>query len=244
MKEKLLIGLIVGVMALLSACGSSSEPSSEVPAKDETKEAATAPAKDEPKEAAEPAKDEPKETAKEERATAKTWYPIAEDEAMKWQPDAVLTSIVGSDLDLSGKSYPCDGKALRWYYKFTSTIALKWLEITVEQGEISNQREGELKCMGEPCTDETIVWYEDLYPASDWHIDSDEAVRVFNERFEEKHGQPHEGSAAIVFSNSKALVHPESKDLMNSMEWVASADPEGPSLQIHIDARTGEVTGG
>ncbi len=223
-------------------CGSSSEtPGDTAIAEEPTAEESTVPEETNGQDMSQPDSDNG-------RVTAKTWYPIAEEASLDWQDDAVLTSVTGNNLSLSDE-YPCDGRTNRWNYYFVSVNSRMSLDITVINGKIDRQQDRELKHGITPYTDEDLVWKMDLYPASEWQIDSDEAAQITADLFQEDRGKSYEGLITYVLFNSKDSSNTVNsqdwiKDLINDIHWVISTDSEGgpgSSFQVDIDARTGEV---
>ena len=237
MKHTLLIVLLIGIIALMIGCGSSSE----TPADTATAEESTVQEETNGQDTSQPESDNG-------RVTAKTWYPIAEEASLAWQDDAVLTSVTGNNLSLSDE-YPCDGRTNRWNYYFVSVNSRMSLDITVLNGKIDRQQDRELKHGRTPYTDEDLVWEMDLYPASEWQIDSDEAAQITADLFQEDRGKSCEGLITYVLFNSKDSSNTVNsqdwiKDLINDIHWVISTDSEGgpgSSFQVDINARTGEV---
>ena len=242
MKHTLLIVILISTIALMIGCGSSSEtPADTVTAEEPTAEESAVQEETNGQDTPQPSPDDG-------RVTAKTWYPIAEEVAMDWQEDAVLTSVTGNNLSLSGE-YPCDGMTNRWNYYFVSVDSRMSLDITVLNGKIDRQQDNELKHGRTPYTDEDLAWKIDLYPASEWQIDSDEAAQITADLFNEERGGSYEGMITYVLFNSKDSSNTVNsrdwiKDLVNDMSWVISTDSEGgpgSSFQVDIDARTGKV---
>jgi len=111
--------------------------------------------------------------------------------------------------------------------------------VTVREGRVSTQSESQMKHAGQPYTDEEMLWVTDLYPSSDWAVDSDEALTLANDLFREEHGQEPTGAAYVLFNGIE--IDMANEKLLNSMRWEISYNPEGPHLQVTIDARSGEV---
>lgn len=172
--------------------------------------------------------------------TALEWYPIAEQVASEWQSDAVLDSVVGGNIAGDGSTLPCDGKAESWAYSFLSISAQKRLAVRVTHGAMNLKQEAELTFLGKPLTSEAIAFFSGLYPASDWKIDSTQAVQVANELFDKKYSIEPQGIVSYAMFNTKYLDILTQKT-PNWMYWVISYDPERYPFQVTMDARTGEV---
>jgi len=99
--------------------------------------------------------------------------------------------------------------------------------------------EDELKFMGQPVNEEGLAYYSDLYPSSDWKVDSTQVTEVANEQFRAEYDQEPAHVAYLMF-NTKYL------DVINNktipwMAWAISYDPERTPFGLTMDARTGEV---
>ncbi len=234
--------LLLALLLLCTGCGSD-EPQPNPPPTEEAP-AAVEPTTAVPSVTAAPTAVAPTAAAPDESqasvATAMGWFPVAEEIASAWQADAVLTSINGNSNGIYAGALPCDGTSDIWGYEFVSVATRTGLSISVRGGEVVRQRERELTRLGKPYTDDDMLWITDLYPTTDWAVDSARAVSLANELFREKHGQEPTGAAYVLF-NGKAM-DMVNNSLSNWMRWVISYDPEGPSMQVDIDARTGEVT--
>lgn len=174
--------------------------------------------------------------------TAMAWYALAEETALKWQADAVLSAVNGGSRDGSmahlGEAIPPDGRTNLWSYTFVSSASRQRLSISIREGELIREKANDLTQAGQPVTAEDMLWYTGLYPGSDWTVDSTAAVEIATPLHVAQHGAPPEALTYVLFSSKEAA--PDGA-LSNSMRWVIGGDPEGPSFQVNIDARTGKI---
>ncbi len=175
-----------------------------------------------------------------QRATAKAWYAIAEQRALQWQGDAMLTMVDGNNILADGSTGPADGKADLWTYTFASVQARKKLSVSVRGGKIHTENERELKHLGEPITDEALVLYQGLYPASDWQVDSDRALELAWPSYKERYTDPPTLVVYVLFNKKDIGLTDE---LTPNMSWHIGLDPGHDRLKVgvDIDARTGKV---
>jgi len=172
--------------------------------------------------------------------SALEWYPIAEKEAIAWQNDAVLHSVVGGNIAMDGSSLPCDGRAELWTYSFVSVATQKKLTVSVQAGALSSKGERALtRVDGQPLTQEDLEFYSHLYLSSDWKVDSTQAAQVSNPLFKAKYNVEPRLISYVMF-NTKYLDFVNNK-ATNWMYWVISYDPDKYPFQVTMDARTGEV---
>lgn len=172
--------------------------------------------------------------------SALEWYPIAEKEAIAWQSDAVLHSVVGGNIAMDGSSLPCDGRAELWTYSFVSVATQKKLTVSVQAGALSSEAESALTRLdGQPLTQEDLELYSHLCLSSDWKVDSTQAAQISNPLFKAKYNVEPRLISYVMF-NTKYLDFLNNKTI-NWMYWVISYDPEKYPFQVTMDARTGEV---
>lgn len=244
---KQILFLAVAALAVLGACAPSPAPGSGGTAAKPTaapKGALTGAPAPTPTAAVQAAlTNTPKPTLAEpqvKRGTALEWYPLAEQVASKWQADAVLHSVVGGNIASDGSSLPCDGKAELWAYSFTSLSAEKKLTVHIQGGTVSLQQEEALKHLGvSPLPPEAKALYSNLYPSSDWKVDSTQAAQAANALFKEKY-RVEPNIISYVMFNTKYL-DVLKNETPNWMYWVISYDPEKYPFQVTLDARSGEV---
>jgi hypothetical protein len=231
-RQKALLGVLIMAGLLLAACGPKGAPTQAVPTARPTRTPGASPSST-------PRPTLTKQAVK--LGTALEWYPVAEQAALAWQADAILHEADGNNIAGDGGSLPCDGKAEQWSYAFVSVAAQKTLSVYVRAGKVSSQGDTALTWMGSPppLSAEALEFYSQLYPASDWKVDSTQVAQTANGLFKAKYNvEP--GNIAYVMFNTKYLDVLANK-ATNWMYWVISYDPEKYPFQVKVDARTGEV---
>jgi hypothetical protein len=231
-RQKALLVVLIIAGFLLAACGSQATPTQAPPAARPTRTPGASPSKT-------PYPTPTKAVVT--LGTALEWYPVAEQAALAWQADAVLTAADGNNISRDGGSLPCNGQAEQWSYSFASVAAQKTLSVYVRAGTVSSQMDSALTYMGStpPLSAEVLALYSELYPASDWKVDSTQVAQTTNALFKAKYNVEPEQIVYVLF-NTKYLDVLNNK-ATNWMYWVISYDPEKYPFQVKVDAQTGAV---
>jgi hypothetical protein len=177
---------------------------------------------------------------------AKEWYSIAENNATKWQADAQLYDVFGMNYNKSGvkaeyKNRTVDGKAYYWTYDFVSVPANKRYTVKVESGEITFASETILD-PSSPANERYRSLFTDLYPVSNWKIDSPDAAVKANEMYRQKYGKDPSGivTAYMLYNKKDAIT--DKNIIYWEINYNASTDtPAELKYTVNIDAITGDV---
>jgi hypothetical protein len=154
----------------------------------------------------------------EEGAQARTVYPIAEQEALRWQSDAQLASaeVVWDDLGPGGKL-----TRDRWTFEFYSPSQQRMAVIRVVDGRAERLRTALVPNRLEPL------------PLNQWQVDSTQALQTWWERgggdFVQSHRQ--------VSISLKLRMEPKSTRSL----WSVAGSSSGEHLVVQIDSSDGTI---
>jgi hypothetical protein len=105
--------------------------------------------------------------------SAREWYSIARDEALKWRTDAKLIEVSGTNQKKDGSFYPLDGKTDTWLYSFVSILLDKKYILTIQNGSITKNETVSMAM--------TSALYENAPDVGAWKIDSYSTVNTIND---------------------------------------------------------------
>ncbi|HMK45620.1 MAG TPA: DUF3267 domain-containing protein [Methanocella sp.] len=126
-------------------------------------------------------------------APAKDWLPIAQDAMKSKSSDATLIMVKGSS-DNGGVDLPINGKSHVWEYEYSSEAEDRLYDVSIRDGALDGVT---TKKLSQSSVEKILYKYGDPTITS-WNLDSTDAVRISNDKFDEMTGLDAPASASYA----------------------------------------------